>query len=101
MTSRLRLSDLRKLIAEETRRVLLEAEKPEQEKGEDSLDAQIDQFLMNYEVEGKNAKNEGKDFRSFVRRFLREAEEEEEDSEEDSEEKTDEEPAEEQKKLTA
>jgi len=85
MTSKLRLSDLRKIIAEETRRALLEAEKPQQEKGEDSLDAQVDQFLMNYEVEGKHAKNEGKDFRSFVRRFLREAEEGEEDETEGDE----------------
>lgn len=106
MSTRLRLGDLRKIIAEETKKILVEAEKPEEEKGEDSLDAQIDQFLMNYEVESKNAKNEGKDFRSLVLRLLREAEEDEEEDKGDEEAKDDEEgeeeepAAEEQKKLT-
>jgi len=92
MSKKLRMNDLRKIIIEETKKVLLEAEKEKkekEEKGEDSLDSQIDSYFSDYESEGKNSKNEGLDFRSFVRRFLREAEEEpkEEESETDQEEK--------------
>ena len=87
MSKKLRINDLRKIIIEETKKVLLEAEKEKEEKGEDSLDAQIDSYFSDYEAEGKNSKNEGLDFRSFVRRFLREAEEAEE-SDENQEEKT-------------
>ena len=83
MRTRIKLSDLRGLIAEEMRKVLSEAEKVEEEDGEDSLDSQIDNYFADYEAEGKNAKNEGLDFRRFMRRFLNEAEEEEEKSEEE------------------
>ena len=96
MTTRLRMNDLRKIILTETKKIILEAEKKE-EKGENSLDAQIDKYFANYESEGKNSKNEGLDFRSFVRRFLREAEEDttgEESKEEDEEQ-------EEKQKLTS
>ena len=40
-----------------------------------SLDAQVDRLLISYEKEAKNSQNEGKDFRSTVRRFLLEADE--------------------------
>ena len=75
----LRLSQLRKIIAEETRRLVLEEEdksKSEKEKGEDSLDSQIDSFLASYEREAKSSKKEGFNFRLLTRRFLTEAEDE-------------------------
>jgi hypothetical protein len=82
--SHLKLSQLRKLIAEEVRKNLLEA-KDEPEKTEDSLDAQVDRYLASYESESKLAKNEGKDFRMLVRRFLLEAEEDDEKKDEKEE----------------
>jgi hypothetical protein len=76
MTS-LKLSQLRKLIAEEVRKNILEVgEKDKPEEGEDSLDAQVDRYLIDYEKESRASKNEGRDFRMMVRRFLSEAEEE-------------------------
>jgi hypothetical protein len=71
---------------------IVEAAEPEKEKGEDSLDAQIDKYLSEYEAEAKNAKNEGLNFRMMTRRFLVEADEEEDEKEDDKdEEKGDEE----------
>lgn len=67
--------------------------------GEDSLDAQIDKFFVNYESEAKNLQSEGLDFRMMTRRFLFEAEEEESEEDEDSEESS--EDTEETKKLTS
>lgn len=71
-------------------RLLREADKePGKEDGEDSLDSQVDKLLISYEAEAKNSKNEGRDFRSFVRRFLSEAEEEKEEEKKDESEKED------------
>ena len=94
MSVRLKLSDLRKIISEEikSKRHLLEA-KEEKEDGEDSIDEQLDKYFAVYESEAKNSKNEGLDFRSFVRRFLTEADEEESADEEEDK-------PEEPKKLT-
>ena len=83
------ISQLRALISEETRRILREAEEVGEEKGEDSLDAQVDKYLSDYEAEAKNLKKEGRDFRSLVRRFLREAPEDEEKEDEEDEEDED------------
>lgn len=58
--------------------LLKEAKEDEKESGEDSLDAQIDKYLANYEAEAKNSKNEALDFRMMTRRFLIEAGEDEE-----------------------
>lgn len=81
----LQLSQLRKLIAEEIKRSLHEVgEKEKLEEGEDSLDAQIDKYLVEYESESKVAKTEGRDFRMMVRRFLSEAEGDEEKKDEKS-----------------
>ena len=85
------ISQLRAIISEETRRILREAEEVGEEKGEDSLDAQVDKYLSDYEAEAKNLKKEGRDFRSLVRRFLREAPEDEEEEKEDTDEESDEE----------
>ena len=61
MTS-LKIKDLRNLIAEEIKKSLFEVgEKDKQEDGEDSIDRQIDRYLINYESESKLAKAEGKD----------------------------------------
>ena len=79
--------------------LLREAKEEPKEAGEDSLDAQVDKLLIAYESEAKNAKTEGRDFRSFTRRFLREAEEDEEDKkDEEGEEEAE---AEKPKTLTA
>lgn len=75
-------------VLAEARRQLREAEedssgdekKPEE--GEDSLDDQVDRYLTDYEKEANAAKNEGKDWRSTVKRLLGEAEEDEETSKE-------------------
>ena len=84
MTS-LKIKDLRNLIAEEIKKSLFEVgEKDKQEDGEDSIDRQIDRYLINYESESKLAKAEGKDFRMTLRRFLLEAEEATEDESADS-----------------
>ena len=70
----MRESPLKKMV-----RLLREAEKkPELERGEDSLDDQIDKYLISYESEAQKAKTEGLDFRMMTRRFLLEAEEDEE-----------------------
>jgi len=101
----IRTSQLRSIIAEETRKILFEAEEAElKEPGEDSIDSQIDSYFSDYESEAKNLQREGRDFRSLVRRFLREAAEDEEESKEkdDEEEKEDKEDDEEKEpeKLT-
>jgi len=56
-----------------TKEFLFEAKEPEQEPG-DSIDSQIDKFLIDYETEAKRSKNEGLDFRMMTRRLLREEE---------------------------
>jgi hypothetical protein len=82
----LKLNQLRKLIAEEVKRNLVEiAEK--QEDGEDSLDNQVDRYLADYESESRVSKTEGKDFRMMVRRFLSEAEGDEKKTDEKEPEK--------------
>lgn len=79
--ARLNLSQLRELISEEIKRSLLEVgEKTED--GEDSLDAQIDRYFADYEVESKTSKVEALDFRMLTRRLLSEAEEDEKKNEE-------------------
>ena len=97
--SKLKLSQLRKLIVEEVKRSLLEVgEKDKKEEGEDSLDSQIDKYLIDYEVESKPIKAENKDFRTMIRQFLSEAEED--DSKEDADADEEDADKEELKKLT-
>lgn len=80
----LKIKQLRRLILKEVHRTLLEVgEKNKKEEGEDSLDAQIDNYFVNYETESRSSKTEGNDFRMLVRRFLLEVEEEEEETDED------------------
>jgi hypothetical protein len=93
--SSLKLNQLRQLISEEIKKGLLEVgEKDKKEEGEDSLDAQVDKYLLSYEKESKSSKNEGKDFRMLVKRFLKEAEEDEESKDKEGKEG-------EEKKLTS
>lgn len=66
--------------------LLRESDEIKKERGEDSLDAQIDKFFSDYEVEAKNSKNEGLNFRNITLRLLRE---EDEDNSEDDKEPTD------------
>jgi hypothetical protein len=92
-------SSLRRLA-----RLLREAEEPkkvEEEEGQDSIDSQIDSFFSDYETESKRSKNEGTDFRRFVRRFLTEAEGDEKEEGKDKKDKDKKEDKEEPpKKLT-
>lgn len=70
------IGDLKRLIAEG---LLCEQgkETPEQET-EDSLDAQVDRYLVQYEGEAKTPKQEGLNFRMMMRRILSEANEDKE-----------------------
>lgn len=78
-TAALRLSQLKKLISEEARKIIKE-EKEEEERGEDSLDSQVDSYLSDFERKAKklSAKKESKSYQAFLRKLLREAEEDEE-----------------------
>lgn len=74
-------------------KMLREAEEEvEKEPGSDSLDAQVDKYLADYESEAKNSKNEGRSFRSLTRRFLLEAGEDEEEGGDEGEGDDEEEP---------
>lgn len=80
-------------------KLLREADKEEEEPGEDSLDDQIDKFLTDYEAEAKRSKSEGMNFYDMTRRFLLEAGEDE-DEEKDDEKKDDDEEAKPEKLST-
>lgn len=69
------------------RSLLAEAKEKDLEPGEDSLDDQIDKYLISYETEAKSAKTEGMDFRMLTRRFLLEADEEEDEGKGEKDEK--------------
>jgi hypothetical protein len=105
MSRKINSQDLKKIIREQIRSVLLkETVKKELQ---DSLDQQVDDFLISYESDAKVKKNEGFDFRSMTRSFLSktsrrllEAEGDEED-ENPADEAGDEEKPEEKKKLSA
>lgn len=51
-----------------------ESAEVEKETGEDSIDAQVDKFLSEYESEAKNMKTEGFNYHSIARRIINEAE---------------------------
>lgn len=101
----LRLSQLRKIISEEARKIISEEKEAEEEPGEDSIDSQIDSYFSDYESKSKSVKkNESKSLLSFMKKLLREAEEDEEkkDDEEDEEKgEEDKDKDEEPKKLTS
>ena len=61
-------------------------DKDDKEK-QDSLDAQVDKLLLDYEKESRSSKNEGRDFRMMTRRFLIEAEDDEESDDKKDEDK--------------
>jgi len=70
---------LRRIIAEEIKKVILESS--EKELKEDSVDLQIDSYFVDYESEAKRLKAEGTDFRRLTRQFLLEAEDDKESKE--------------------
>ena len=89
-TIKIRVGDLKKILREQ---LMWEAEEndaavkaglvdEEGEDGEDSLDAQVDKFFMDYENEAQSMKAEGKDWRRTVKRLLGEAEDDEEGTDE-------------------
>lgn len=70
---RLRYGDLRRVV-----KLLAEADatQPATQEGGDSLDAQVDRYMSQYETEAKSAQTEGLDFRAMTRSFLTEADDE-------------------------
>jgi hypothetical protein len=105
MSRKINSQDLKKIIREQIRSVLLE--ETVKKELQDSLDQQVDDFLISYESDAKVKKNEGFDFRSMTRSFLSttsrnllEAEGDEEE-EKPADETGDEEKPEEKKKLSA
>lgn len=66
---RLSIADLKRVIAEAMGDA---AAPPKKEETGASLDAQVDRYFDSYEQEAKTAKQEGKDFRSLVKRLMRE-----------------------------
>lgn len=101
-TAALRLSQLKKLISEEARKIIKE-EKEEEERGEDSLDSQVDSYLSDFERKAKklSAKKESKSYQAFLRKLLREAEEDEEAPAEEDPEGEEDEEEKEPEKLTS
>lgn len=79
----LTLTQLRELISEEVKKKIVEVENKNKELMDDSLDAQIDKYLVSYEADSKQEKNESFNFRQSVLDFLSEADKE--DSEEEKE----------------
>jgi len=82
---KVRIGDLKKYIRESAIMILTEDDAniiksgDKKEKGEDSIDAQIDRVFSNYENEAKSAKVEGKDWRRTVRRLLEDNENDKDD----------------------
>jgi hypothetical protein len=76
----IRLGDLKRLLRERLLRE--EGENALPKETDDSLDAQVDRYLAQYEGEAKSSKTEGRDFRMLTRRILSEAEEDEEGGDE-------------------
>lgn len=60
---------------------------PEQQTG-DSLDAQVDRYLSDYEATSRTAKHEARNFRMTIRRLMSEADEDEEGGDEPAETET-------------
>jgi len=77
---------LRQIIRENVRSLLNE-EKKEEKLADDSLDAQVDKYLSDYEKESKSVKQEGFSHRAMTSGFLRSLliEEEEEKKEDEAE----------------
>ena len=69
----------KRLVFESRKKLLKEAEENPPERGNDSIDVQVDRFLSEYESGSKMSKNEGKDWRRLLRRLL-EAEGDEEEA---------------------
>ena len=105
MSRKINSQDLKKIIREQIRSVLLE--ETVKKELQDSLDQQVDDFLISYESDAKVKKNEGFDFRSMTRSFLSTASrnlleaEGDEEEEKPADEAGDEEKPEEKKKLSA
>jgi hypothetical protein len=105
MSRKINSQDLKKIIREQIRSVLLE--ETVKKELQDSLDQQVDDFLISYESDAKVKKNEGFNFRSMTRSFLSTASrnlleaEGDEEEEKPADETGDEEKPEEKKKLSA
>lgn len=92
----------RRIVLEAKRNLIKEENEAPPERGNDSLDVQVDKFFSDFESEAKSSKNESRDWRRTLRRLLEAEDDEEggedEDGEDEAEsEEGDDEPAE---KLT-
>jgi len=67
----------RRLVLEAKRNLIKEENEAPPERGNDSVDVQIDKFFSDFESEAKSSKNESRDWRRTLRRLL-EAEDDEE-----------------------
>lgn len=91
-TIKIRVGDLKKILREQLMReaeendAAVKAGLVDEEgiDGEDSLDAQVDKFFMDYETEAQSMKAEGKDWRRTVKRLLGEADEDEDEGADDT-----------------
>lgn len=101
MSRKINSQDLKKIIREQIRSVLVE--ETVKKELQDSLDQQVDDFLISYESDAKVKKNEGFDFRSMTRSFLSTTSRTllEAEGDEEEEKPADEEKPEEKKKLSA
>lgn len=79
MKRKIRIGDLRRLLREQLLREEEGDTQAAEQESNDSLDAQVDRYLAQYEGEAKTAKQEGRDFRMLTRRILGEAGEDEEE----------------------
>lgn len=88
-------SSWRRVVLEAKRNLIKEEKEAPPERGNDSLDVQVDKFFSDFESEAKSSKNESRDWRRTLRRLL-EAEDDEEagdDEAGDEEEEADEDQA--------
>jgi hypothetical protein len=86
----------RRIVLEAKKSLIREAGEAPPERGNDSVDVQIDKFFSDFESEAKSSKNESLDWRQTLRRLL-EAEDDEESAKDDEDSESGDQPAE---KLT-
>lgn len=74
----------RKIVLEAKKSLIKEAEDVPPQRGNDSIDVQVDKFFSDFESEAKSSKNESYDWRRTLRRLL-EAEDDKEGGEDEAE----------------
>lgn len=84
MKRKIRFGELKRLVREALLREEEGDEQAAEHEQDDSLDAQVDRYLAQYEGEAKSSKQEGRDFRMLTRRILGEAEGDEDEGGDES-----------------